>query len=58
MAKILIYDIETTDLNAYWGSLVCVGYKWLGDKNPTVISILDYPGEDVIDDSKLVEAFH
>lgn len=58
MSKILIYDIECTDLNADWGSLVCVGYKWLGDKNPTIISILDYPGKDVLDDSNLVKAFH
>lgn len=58
MSKILLYDIETSDLDADWGTLLCVGYKWLGDKNPTVISILDYPGEDVLDDSNLVKAFH
>jgi uncharacterized protein YprB with RNaseH-like and TPR domain len=58
MAKILIYDIETTDLDSDWGTLLCVGYKWLGDKNPTILSILDYPGENFLDDSKLVQAFH
>lgn len=58
MAKILIYDIETSDLNADWGTLLCVGYKWVGDKSPTILSILDYPGEDFLDDSNLVKAFH
>jgi len=58
MAKILIYDIECTDLDADWGTLLCVGFKWLGDKTPTVISILDYPGKDVIDDSNLTKTFH
>lgn len=58
MTKILFYDIECTDLNSDWGTLLCVGYKWLGDKTPTVLSILDYPGENFLDDSKLVEAFH
>jgi len=58
MTKILTYDIETTDLNSDWGTLLCVGYKWLGDKTPTVISILDYPGVNVLDDSNLVKAFH
>lgn len=58
MVKILTYDIECTDLNSDWGTLLCVGYKWLGDKNPTVISILDYPGKNILDDSNLVKAFH
>jgi uncharacterized protein YprB with RNaseH-like and TPR domain len=56
--RILTYDIECTDLNSDWGVLLCVGYKWLGDKDPTVISILDYPGKDFLDDSNLVKAFH
>lgn len=58
MSKILFYDIETTDLNADWGTLLCVGYKWLGDKTPTVLSILDYPGKNFLDDSNLVKAFY
>jgi uncharacterized protein YprB with RNaseH-like and TPR domain len=58
MSKILIYDVETTDLDSDWGTLLCVGYKWLGDKNPTTLSILDYPGESIIDDQNLVKAFN
>lgn len=58
MPKILFYDIEVTDLNADWGTLLCVGYKWLGEKDPTVISILDYPGKNFLDDSNLVKAFN
>jgi hypothetical protein len=58
VANILVYDIETSDLMGDWGTLICVGYKWIGDKAPTVISILDYPGEDVLDDSNLIKAFY
>jgi uncharacterized protein YprB with RNaseH-like and TPR domain len=57
-SRILLYDIETTDLDSDWGTLLCVGYKWLGDKNPTILSILDYPGESIIDDQNLVKAFN
>jgi uncharacterized protein YprB with RNaseH-like and TPR domain len=60
MAKILIWDLECTDLKSDWGTLLCVGYKYLGDEQPTVISIMDYEGweKDVTNDRKLVTAFH
>src|SRR5713101_901876 len=58
MSKLLVYDIETTDLDSDWGTLLCVGYKWIGDKETNVLSILDYPGVDFLDDSNLVKAFH
>jgi uncharacterized protein YprB with RNaseH-like and TPR domain len=58
LSKILTYDIECSDLMGDWGTLICVGYKWIGDKTPTVLSILDYPGKDVLDDSNLVKAFY
>lgn len=54
-AKILIFDIETTHLKADFGTMLSFGYKWLGDKYPTVLSIMDYKGwkNDPTDDSKL-----
>lgn len=60
MARILIWDIETSDLRPDWGTTLCIGYKFLGDKKPTVISIMDFPGweADVTDDSRLVKKFH
>jgi len=40
-ARILFYDIETTDLDADFGNMVSFGYKWAGEKKAHVISILD-----------------
>jgi len=41
--KLLHWDIEATDLNANWGTILCIGYKFNFEKKPTVISILDDP---------------
>ena len=32
MTKVLIWDIEATDLRADVGELLCIGYKWLGGR--------------------------
>lgn len=60
MAKILIWDIETSDLRADWGTTLCIGYKWYDESKVHVLSIMDYPGwrKDVTDDSRLVKDFH
>jgi uncharacterized protein YprB with RNaseH-like and TPR domain len=39
--RILFYDIETTDLQGDFGNMLAFGYKWLGDKEAEVISLLD-----------------
>lgn len=39
--RILHWDIEATDLNANWGTLLCVGYKWSDENYARVISITD-----------------
>ena len=58
--KILIWDIETTNLVANIGNVLCIGYKWLGDKQTTIMSIRDYPVQlkaDCTDDRRLVKDF-
>lgn len=54
-SKILIYDLEVSDLDADWGHTICIGYKWLGDEGATVLSQMDYKGwkKDILDDSRL-----
>ena len=39
MPKILFWDIESTHLCADFGVVLCIGYKFLGDKAPTIIRI-------------------
>lgn len=60
MARILVWDIETSDLRADWGTTLCIGYKWYGESDVHVMSIMDYPNwkKDVTDDSRLVKDFH
>lgn len=41
-ARVLIFDIEATSLNASFGHMLCFGYKYLGDKRPKVISLADF----------------
>jgi uncharacterized protein YprB with RNaseH-like and TPR domain len=42
-AKICLFDIECTNLNANFGYILCVGYKWFGEKKNHIISITDSP---------------
>jgi uncharacterized protein YprB with RNaseH-like and TPR domain len=39
--KILIWDIESTGLNADFGVMLCIGYKWYGQKKVHIIGIDD-----------------
>lgn len=55
--KILVWDIESTGLNATFGSVLCIGYKWLGEEETHVISILDGDRRDMLDDRPLIEKF-
>jgi uncharacterized protein YprB with RNaseH-like and TPR domain len=56
-AKILIFDIETRGLVADYGSVFCIGWKWLGEKTIHVKSIHDIPGGSDLDDKALVKWF-
>ncbi|MGH7744554.1 MAG: ribonuclease H-like domain-containing protein [Candidatus Dormibacteria bacterium] len=38
-ARILFFDIESTSLKSDFGFLLAIGYKFLGEKEPTVLSI-------------------
>lgn len=40
--RILFWDLETSDLNGNWGTVLCAGFKFKGEK-PKIISTLDYP---------------
>lgn len=58
LPKILIWDIESTGLNATFGTILCIGYKWFGEKDTHVITILDGKKRiDMLNDKKLVEEF-
>lgn len=59
MAKILLWDIESSHLKADFGTLLCVGYKWLGQPQVRIPCITDYPNfkKDPTDDSALVADF-
>jgi uncharacterized protein YprB with RNaseH-like and TPR domain len=65
MSKVIIFDIEATNLDADFGYVLCFGYKecrLTSDgliEGPTkVLTIHDYPGERVTDDSKLMAKAH
>lgn len=58
LPKILFLDIEASNLNANFGIMLCFGYKWLGDKNVTIIGVDDFPSfkKDKSDDSGVARA--
>src|SRR3990167_4063582 len=55
--KVLIWDIESTNLSATFGTILCVGYKWLGNPKVYVPTILDYSKKGMLDDKGLVKEF-
>lgn len=58
-ANILVYDIECTNLKSDFGVLLCVGYKWYGQKRIYVPSVVDYPNwrTDLTDSRRLLRDF-
>jgi uncharacterized protein YprB with RNaseH-like and TPR domain len=56
-AKVLFWDIESSDLSADIGHIISIGYKWGHEAKVHVMSLLDYPGKVANDDSKLIAAF-
>lgn len=62
MAKVLLWDIEAADLNADYGHILCIGYKWLGSNTTYVISRTeedDWPtaGKNLWDDRRIIREF-
>ena len=62
--RLLIYDLETSNLDAAFGQILCAGYKWHGAKKVHIISPFDFAkpcGEckrfSVTNDSQILEAF-
>lgn len=58
--RILFWDIESTHLNADFGYILCIGYKFAGEEKPTIIRIDDFKKaykKDCTCDKKVVEAF-
>lgn len=45
-AKIMYFDIESTDLSAEFGEMLCFGYWWHHEEEPVVLRMWDYPGWD------------
>lgn len=41
--KIVIWDIESSNLDADFATILCVGWKYLGDKKVNIIKISDSP---------------
>jgi len=42
-ARILLFDIEATDLEASFGHVLAFGYKRFGEPHAHVLSIHDFP---------------
>lgn len=60
MPKVIVYDIESTNLHADFGYCLAFGYKELGGETK-VLSVLDYPdafGEDPTNDQELMRDAH
>lgn len=55
-ARILFMDLETgPSLNADFGVVLCMGYKWADDKKVKLITLLDHPGKHYTDDKPLMK---
>jgi uncharacterized protein YprB with RNaseH-like and TPR domain len=55
--NILIWDCETTNLSASFGTLLAIAYKWHGKPRVYVPTILDYSPKGMLDDGPLVRDF-
>lgn len=55
--RVLIWDIETTNLNASFGTVLAIAHKWLGEQKVNVPTILDYKKKGMLDDKQLIEGF-
>ena len=55
--KILVFDIECTNLKASFGTVLAIAHKWLGERKVNVPTILDYTTSGMLDDKPLIEEF-
>ncbi|HEY6019726.1 MAG TPA: ribonuclease H-like domain-containing protein, partial [Candidatus Paceibacterota bacterium] len=56
--RVLVWDIECTNLNASFGTLLAIAYKWVGEQKVYVPTILDYKMRgNMLDDKPLVADF-
>lgn len=56
--NILVWDIETTNLNASFGTVLAIAYKWVGHPKVYVPTILDFNEKGhMLDDKPLIEEF-
>ena len=55
--RILIWDLECTNLKASFGTVLAIAYKWLGEQKVYVPTILDYKKKGMLDDKPLIEEF-
>lgn len=56
--KILVWDIETTNLNASFGVVLAIAYKWVGKPKVYVPTIIDYAKRNsMLDDKLLIQDF-
>jgi uncharacterized protein YprB with RNaseH-like and TPR domain len=56
--RVLVFDLESSDLNADVGFLICMAYRWLGQRRVNVLRIDQFVGyrRDTTDDGQLVGA--
>lgn len=55
--RILFFDIESTGLNATFGTILCIGWKFLGESKVYCPTILDHSKDNLLDDKGLVRQF-
>lgn len=57
--KVLFFDIESTNLSANFGTILCISYKWNFEKEVHTISITDFPEfqKDPTNDKQVVKEF-
>lgn len=58
-ARVLMFDIEATNLAADFGRTLCIGYMWLGDKDPSILTVRTCAawGRDHTNDRQIVMDF-
>jgi uncharacterized protein YprB with RNaseH-like and TPR domain len=56
--RILVWDIETTNLNASFGTVLAIAYKWVGKSKVHIPTILDFNEKGhMLNDKPLIEKF-
>lgn len=56
--RILVWDIESTNLNASFGTVLAIAHKWVGQSKVSVPTILDFSQKgSMLDDKPLIKNF-